>query len=73
MINLDDKSQSYAHLLVFNKLVAKPRWPPKSQPKNIQTIAIATSEADEAISLSDFPPPSPPPSEGANWGDSGQF
>ena len=28
MINSDGKSQSYAHLMVFKKLVAKPRWPP---------------------------------------------
>ena len=29
MINSDCKSQSYAHLMVFNKMAAKPRWPPK--------------------------------------------
>ena len=37
MINSDGKSQSYGHLKVFKKLVAKPRWPPKSPPKSIQT------------------------------------
>ena len=37
MINSDGKLQSYAHLMVFKKLVAKPRWPPKSPPKSIQT------------------------------------
>ena len=29
LINSDYKSQSYAHLMVFNKMAAKPRWPPK--------------------------------------------
>ena len=37
IINSDFKSQSYAHLIVFNKLVSKPRWPPKFPPKRIQT------------------------------------
>ena len=37
MINSDGKLQSYAHVMVFKKLVAKPRWPPKSPPKSIQT------------------------------------
>ena len=37
MINSDGKSQSYGHLKAFKKLVAKPRWPPKSPPKSIQT------------------------------------
>ena len=35
MINSDCKSHSYAHPMVFNKLVAKPRWPPESLPKSI--------------------------------------
>ena len=34
MINSDCKSQSYAHLMVFNKMAAKPRWPPKMPRKN---------------------------------------
>ena len=34
LINSDYKSQSYAHLMVFNKMAAKPRWPPKMPWKN---------------------------------------
>jgi len=40
MINSDCKLQSYAHLMVFSKLVAKPRWPPKMPPKSIQTWVL---------------------------------
>ena len=36
MISSDCKSQSYGLLMVFSKLVAKPRWPPKMPPKSIQ-------------------------------------
>jgi len=34
MINSDCKSQSYAHIMVFNKMAAKPRWLPKMPRKN---------------------------------------
>ena len=40
MINSDCKSQSYAHLMVFNKMAAKPRWPPKMQWKNNSSLDL---------------------------------
>ena len=40
MINSDGKLQSYDHMNFFRKLVAKPRLPPKSPPKSIQTMAL---------------------------------
>ena len=40
MINLDCKSQSYAHLMVVNKMAAKPRWPPKMPQKNNSTLDL---------------------------------
>ena len=40
MINSDCKSQSYAHLMVFNKMAAKPRWPPKMPWKNNSSLDL---------------------------------
>ena len=40
MINSDCKSQSYAHLMVFNKMAAKPRWPPKTAMKNNSSLDL---------------------------------
>ena len=41
MIDSDSKLQSYAHLMVFNKMAAKPRWPPESpQQKALQWVLI---------------------------------
>ena len=41
MIDSDIKSQSYAHLMVFNKMAAKPRWPPESpRKKALQWVLI---------------------------------
>ena len=41
MIDSDCKSQSYAHLMVFNKMAAKPRWPPESpRKKALQWVLI---------------------------------
>ena len=40
MINSDCKSQSYAHLMVFNKIAAKPRGPPKMPRKNNSSLDL---------------------------------
>ena len=40
MINSDCKSQSYAHLMVFNKMATKPRWPPKMPQKTIPDLDL---------------------------------
>ena len=41
MIDSDCKSQSYAHLMVFNKMATKPRWLPESPPKSaLQWVLI---------------------------------
>ena len=40
MIKSDCKSQSYAHLMVFNKMAAKPRWPPKMPRKNNSALDL---------------------------------
>ena len=40
MIHSDCKSQSYAHLMVFNKMAAKARWPPKMPWKNNSSLDL---------------------------------
>ena len=40
MINSDCKSQSYAHVMVFNKMAAKPRWPPKMPWKDNSSLDL---------------------------------
>ena len=40
MINSDCKSQSYADLMVFNKMATKPRWPPKMPRKNNSALDL---------------------------------